>query len=64
MPALYVGTVALLTWALPWRDGGAARGWFTGDPLYHVLSGGLLALAFLMLVAVYAVNRRFTVMGP
>lgn len=30
----------------------------------HWLSGGLLALSFLMLLAVYALNRRFVVMRP
>jgi electron transport complex protein RnfD len=44
VPVLYVGTVALLAWALPFRD----LGWFGGDPLYHVLSGGLVIGAFFM----------------
>ena len=30
----------------------------------HWLSGGLLLLTFLMLLAVYAVNRRFSVARP
>ncbi len=30
----------------------------------HVLSGGLLILSFLLLVAVYALNRRFTLVQP
>jgi len=30
----------------------------------HWLSGGLLLLSFIMLIAVYAFNRRFSVMGP
>ncbi|MET0094367.1 MAG: ABC transporter permease subunit, partial [Sedimenticola sp.] len=30
----------------------------------HWLSGGLLLLSFLMLIAVYALNRRFSVVSP
>jgi molybdate transport system permease protein len=30
----------------------------------HLLSGGLLALSFLLLMAVYALNRRFSVVAP
>jgi len=30
----------------------------------HWLSGGLLLMSFLMLVAVYALNRRFWVVKP
>jgi molybdate transport system permease protein len=30
----------------------------------HVLSGGLLALSFLLLMSVYALNRRFSVVAP
>jgi len=30
----------------------------------HLLSGGLLLFSFLLLIVVYAVNRRFSVTGP
>lgn len=42
IPVIYVGTVAALTWIL------GPQGIFTGDPLYHVLSGGLLLGAVFM----------------
>lgn len=42
IPVSFVGTVALLTWVL------GPRGVLTGDPLAHVLSGGLLLGAFFM----------------
>ena len=42
-PVFYIGTVALLGWIL------GGPGWFDGDPLFHVLSGGLMIGAFYML---------------
>jgi len=42
IPACFVGTVAVLTWVL------GPEGLFTGDPLAHVLSGGLLLGACFM----------------
>ncbi len=42
IPAAYVSTVALMMWVL------GPNGWFTGDPLFHVLSGGLMLGAFFM----------------
>ena len=42
IPVIYTGTVALLTWVL------GPEGLFTGDPLYHVLAGGLLIGAVFM----------------
>ncbi|NLK68727.1 MAG: RnfABCDGE type electron transport complex subunit D [Clostridiaceae bacterium] len=42
IPTFFVGTVALSTWIL------GPGGVFTGDPLYHVLSGGLLIGAVFM----------------
>jgi electron transport complex protein RnfD len=42
IPTFFIGTVALLTWVL------GPEGLFTGDPLAHVLSGGLLLGAFFM----------------
>ncbi len=42
IPATFIGTVALLTWAL------GPQGPFTGDPLAHVLAGGLILGAFFM----------------
>ena len=43
IPFTYVGTVALLTWIL-----GGTDGLFSGDALFHVLSGGLILGAFYM----------------
>lgn len=43
IPAGFVGTVALFGWAF-----GGRGGYFTGDALAHVLSGGLLLGAFFM----------------
>jgi len=45
IPASFIGTVALLTWALP-TEGQTA--FFAGNPLFHVLSGGLVLGAFFM----------------
>ncbi|MHC4787998.1 MAG: RnfABCDGE type electron transport complex subunit D [Planctomycetota bacterium] len=45
IPLCYVGTVFLLTWILPVEQ--AAPDW-AKDPLYHVLSGGLIIGAFFM----------------
>mgnify|MGYP001152908534 CR=1 FL=1 len=42
LPLSYLGTIALLGWI--W--GGA--GWFDGDPLFHVLAGGVLLGGFFM----------------
>lgn len=42
IPVLFVGTTALLTWMM------GPSGLLTGDPLYHVLSGGLLLGAIFM----------------
>lgn len=42
IPAAFIGTVAVLTWAL------GRQGLFTGDPLAHVLAGGLVLGAFFM----------------
>lgn len=42
IPVGYVGTVAVLTWLL------GPSGAFTGDPLSHLLSGGLVLGAFFM----------------
>ena len=43
IPTAYVGTVALLSWML-----GGTSGLFSGDALFHVLSGGLILGAFFM----------------
>ncbi len=43
IPVAYIGTVALLTWVF-----GGTEGLLTGDPLFHVLSGGLILGAFYM----------------
>ena len=43
IPASFIGTVAVLSWAFGRKDA-----LFGGDPLLHVLSGGLLLGAFFM----------------
>ncbi len=43
IPLTYIATVAALTFVLGGKDG-----LFTGDPLFHVLSGGLMLGAFFM----------------
>ncbi len=42
IPVLYIGTVAIISWLL------GPEGLLTGNPLYHVLAGGLLIGAFFM----------------
>lgn len=42
IPLTYIGTVALMMWVL------GPNGFFSGDPLFHVLSGGLMLGAFFM----------------
>ncbi|MDH5767885.1 MAG: RnfABCDGE type electron transport complex subunit D [Nitrospirota bacterium] len=44
IPVLFLGTVAVLTWIF----GGKGTGLFTGDPILHLLSGGLILGAFFM----------------
>ena len=43
IPLTYIGTVALLSWIF-----GGTEGLFTGDPIFHVLAGGLILGAFYM----------------
>lgn len=43
IPAAYIATVAILTFVFGGKDG-----LFTGDALYHILSGGLMLGAFFM----------------
>ena len=43
IPVSYIGTVALLSWIF-----GGTEGLFSGDPLFHILSGGLILGAFFM----------------
>jgi len=43
VPAVMIGTVGILTWAF-----GGKAGLFTGDPVFHMLSGGLIIGAFFM----------------
>ncbi len=43
-PVIYIGTVGLLSWAF---SGDA--GWFSGDPIFAILSGGLIIGAFYMI---------------
>ena len=44
IPVSFLGTVAVLTWIF----GGKGTGLFTGDPILHLLSGGLVLGAFFM----------------
>ncbi len=46
IPVIYIGTVALLSWILGGLPFG--KGVFAGDPLFHILSGGLFLGAFFM----------------
>ena len=43
IPVSYIGTVFLLSWIL-----GGTDGLFSGDPLFHVMAGGLILGAFFM----------------
>lgn len=43
IPLVYIGTVALLAWIF-----GGVDGWFSGDWLFHILTGGLILGAFYM----------------
>jgi electron transport complex protein RnfD len=43
VPLVMIGTVGLLTWAF-----GGKAGLFTGDPILHMISGGLIIGAFFM----------------
>ena len=45
IPACYIGTVFVLTWLLP---GGKNALVWANDPVYHVLTGGLIIGAFFM----------------
>jgi len=56
IPFSYIGTVALLTWIF-----GGTDGLLSGNPLFHVLSGGLLLGAFYM--ATDMVTSPVTVKG-
>ncbi|HUU70324.1 MAG TPA: RnfABCDGE type electron transport complex subunit D [Planctomycetota bacterium] len=47
VPAFCIGTVALLSWALPVKLA-YGTAWFAGDPLFAILSGGLMLGAFFM----------------
>jgi len=49
VPVFFIGTAVLLGWMLPIKVvPGTAPIWFAGDPLFDVLSGGLLLGAFFM----------------
>jgi electron transport complex protein RnfD len=49
IPVSFLGTVALITWVLGGKDPETAKTvLFTGDPLVHLLSGGLMLGAFFM----------------
>lgn len=43
VPVVMIGTVGLLTWAF-----GGSAGLFTGDPIFHMMAGGLIIGAFFM----------------
>jgi len=55
IPAVMIGTVAVITWIF------GPNGLFTGDPLFHVLAGGLMLGAFFM--ATDMVTAPMTVKG-
>ena len=55
IPVVMIGTVALITWIF------GPNGLFTGDPLFHVLAGGLMLGAFFM--ATDMVTAPMTVKG-
>lgn len=59
IPFIYIGTVALLSWIFGGVPQGA--GFFSGDALYHVLSGGLILGACFM--ATDPVTSPITVKG-
>ena len=68
MPVTFIATVALLGWALPVRVGYLQDGnlhtalvWFSGNPLFHIFSGGLILGAFYM--ATDMVTTPLTVKG-
>ena len=42
IPVIYIGTVFVLTWVF------GRNGWFTGNPTYEILLGGLMLGAFFM----------------
>ncbi len=42
VPVFMIGTAGLLTWIF------GPAGWFSGDPLFHMLAGGLIIGAFFM----------------
>ena len=44
IPIFFIGTTALLGWALPIGN----IGWFSGDPIFQMLAGGLMIGAFFM----------------
>ena len=44
IPVSFLGTAAILAWVF----GGKGTGFFTGDPILHLLSGGLVLGAFFM----------------
>ena len=46
VPAAYLATFAILAWVFGGIAGG--QGWFSGGPLFHVLSGSLILGAFFM----------------
>jgi len=43
VPVFMIGTVGILTWAF-----GGSGGLFSGDPIFHMMSGGLIIGAFFM----------------
>jgi electron transport complex protein RnfD len=47
-PVAFIGVTALLTWIFGGTGGQASGGLFSGDPLYHILAGGLFLGAFFM----------------
>lgn len=46
VPVIYIATVGVLSWVFGGLSYGT--GWFSGDPLFHILSGGLMLGACFM----------------
>jgi len=48
VPVCMIGTVGILTWAFGGVVGPNPTGLFTGDPIFHMMAGGLIIGAFFM----------------
>jgi len=61
VPAVFIGMVALGTWVLPNGKLEIPVGWFAGDPLFHILAGGVFLGAFF--IATDMVTTPLTLLG-